>query len=223
MPSWEKRIIVGLTGRNAKQVITKMRDAQKLGITEAGLFLEVLHPSARRKVYDELLKTKIKSFPLVHIRNDMQKWELDFLEKLLHPKYYTIHESTFKYLAKWKGYMKKLYLELDYNDKIAGNVHVERIGGYCIDLSHYMAACERHSKESVYIKHHHLKRYFKCNHLNGYTYKRKKDIHGVRNAMELDYLKSIPKGIFSNCIAMEMWNPVKEQLAFKKHVIKLLS
>ena len=42
-----KRILVGLTGMNEKEVIKKIKDCDKLGITRAALFLEIVEKAAR--------------------------------------------------------------------------------------------------------------------------------------------------------------------------------
>jgi hypothetical protein len=47
----------------------------------------MLEPAQRKKVYKELEKSEIKKIPLIHIRNDMTKKELDYLEKKYSPKY----------------------------------------------------------------------------------------------------------------------------------------
>lgn len=226
MPKLEnisKKLIIGLTGKTAIQVINKIKDADKFNIEEAGLFLEILTLKERKKVYIELEKSKIKKIPLIHIRNDMKKWELKYLEKKYNPTYMTIHESTFKYLKKWKGYYKKLFLEMNYDNKVKNYVNVEKIGGFCIDLSHFKSGEERWAKDFEYVLKNKDKKKLLCNHLNGYLWKKRKDLHRIRNKKDFNYLQTLPEFVFGQKIALEMYNPIKEQIKYKKHLIKMLS
>ena len=67
------------------------------------------------------------------------------------------------------------------------------------------------------------KHYFKCNHINGYNNKRKKDIHRIRDLSEFEYLKTLPEFIFGKAIAIETFNKISEQAEFRKHIAKMLS
>jgi hypothetical protein len=197
-----KKIIIGLTGKNDTEVIEKIRSAEKLKIKEAGLFLEMLEPNQRNNAYQELEKSKIKKIPLVHIRDDMTKKELDYLEKKYSPKYYTIHENTFTHLKKWKTYYKKLFLEMNYDNHIEKYVKVEKIGGFCIDLSHLKSAQERNTKEYEYTIKKIKETKNLCNHLNGYHNVEKRDIHTIKSEKEFDYLKKLPKLVFGDKIPL---------------------
>jgi hypothetical protein len=218
-----KRLLIGLTGRNGKEVIKKIKDADKLGITRAALFLEMVKKNERKEVYSALEKSKIKSLPLVHIRNGMHKDELKLLEKKYKSKCLTIHENSFKYLHEWNGHHKKLYLELNYNNQIPHNVDIKKIGGFCIDLSHFKAAKEREVKEYNYVmKRKNKKKMFLGNHLNGYHERDKYDLHTITNLKQFDYLLTLPKFVFGKYIALEMFNSVPEQVKYKKYLLKLL-
>ena len=154
----------------------------------------------------------------------MKKEELAFITKKFGSSYFTIHENSFKILDEWKGFYKKLYLEMNYDNFIPRSVDVHKIGGFCVDLSHFKADEERWSKEFLYImKRRRIHRYFKCNHLNGYSYKRNKDMHTIRSLRNFDYLKTLPKFLFSKNIALETFNPISEQLKFKEYLVKMLN
>lgn len=219
----QKNLLIGLTGKSDRQVITKIYDADKLKITKAALFLEFLNKQQRQSVYKVLISSRIKTLPLVHSRTDMGTDELDFLIKRYQTKFFTIHEDGFKQLKKWDKYRQFLFLELDYNDKLPENIRMEKIGGFCIDLAHFMADWQRKTKEYTFIQEKSGQKIFACNHLNGYTYKGKKDIHRPRNANDLKYLKSLPKFILGKTIALEMNNPIAEQLKYQRAIIKLLN
>jgi hypothetical protein len=159
----------------------------------------------------------------VHARNDMDLKEFKFLIKKFKTKYFNLHKDSFKYLHKWGGIHKKLLLEMNYNNKIPKEVELNKISGFCIDLSHFIAAKERATKEYNFVmSKNKYKKYFKANHLNGYSTHAKKDLHTIKSLKEFDYLKTLPKFLFGKYIALEMFNSIKEQIKFKKYLCEIL-
>jgi len=137
---------------------------------------------------------------------------------------FNIHPSAFKYLNKWKGYHKYLFAELSYFNVLPKGFDVRKVGGFCVDLAHFKCAEERWSNEFDYIisnKEHH--KYFQCNHVSGYSPWRKRDIHVIKKITSFDYLKSLPKFLFGENIALEVDNPIVNQLRYRDYVIDLLS
>jgi hypothetical protein len=154
----------------------------------------------------------------------MNRQELTYLSKRYNNPYLTIHEDSFKYLKKWQGFHKHLYLEMNMDDHLRTMVKVEKIGGFCVDLSHFKSAEEKWSKEFIYVAGHKKhKKYFACNHVNGYSYKENRDVHTVTNIHQFDYLKTLPKFVFGKVMGIETTNSIKEQLKFKEYLVKLLS
>lgn len=221
--SLSKRILLSITGRTSVEWKNKLLEIEKLRIKRIALFLEYYNFKERKKLYSTLLNSNIKSIPLVHIKNGMSKSELKFLVENYNSKYLTIHESSFKYLNEWKKYSKKLFVEFNYDNYIPPTVNIKKIGGFCVDLSHFKSSQTRFTKDFIYImKKRKIKKYFKCNHLNGYSVKRKRDLHTPKSLGEFDYLKTLPKFVFGKYIAMEVFQPIKQQLKYKEYVIKLL-
>jgi hypothetical protein len=219
-----KKILVGLTGNKEQHWRSKLDEIKKYKITKIALFLECFKKSQREKIYKALLASNIEEIPLVHIRHDMTKQEIQFLEKNFKVKCFTIHEFNFNHLKKWNGFYKKLFLEMNTDNIVPKNVDINKIGGFCIDLSHFKVTEKKKTKDFEYImKRKNIARYFKCNHLNGYSYKKNTDLHTVKSLKEFSYLKTLPKFLFGELIALETNNPISQQLKFKNHVIKLLS
>ena len=220
-----KRIFVSITGSTDKDWQSKLKEIEYLKIKEIALFLEIFRTRSQRdKICQALLKSCVKNIPLVHIRDDMAKEELSFLVKNFKTKCFTIHEDHFKILSQWQGFYQKLYLEMNYDNFINRLVDVSKIGGFCIDLSHFKAAEEKWSQEFAYIMQwQSVSHLFKCNHLNGYDYKKNQDLHTVRSLKEFDYLKTLPEFIFGDYIGIEVFNSIKEQIRFKRYLVKLLN
>ncbi|MEM4244647.1 MAG: hypothetical protein QW404_00535 [Candidatus Nanoarchaeia archaeon] len=219
---FSEKILVGLTGKKDDWK-SKLREINKYKIKKISLFLERFKPHERKQIYKALLKSEVKSIPLTHLRNDMKKEEIDFLVKNFGTTHITIHENSFKYFKKWNGHLKKFYLEMNADNHVPKMVDLKRIGGFCIDFSHFKIQEERFTKEFEYIlKRKNVKRYFGCNHLNGYSYEKNCDLHTIKSLDDFNYLISLPKFLFSDLIGLETDNSIKEQLKFKKHVARIL-
>ena len=154
----------------------------------------------------------------------MSRDEIAFLVKNFHSRYLTIHEDSFNVIEKWKGFFKMLYLEMNTDNFVSRKVDVSRIGGFCVDLAHFKVEATKWSAEFEYIfKRRAVSRYFKCNHLNGYSPKENIDIHRPRKITDFAYLKTLPNFLFGDVIALEMDNIIEEQLKFKKYISRLLN
>jgi hypothetical protein len=217
---WGKRIFLGITGESDDWE-SKLNDINKLGIAEAALFLERFDQGQRKKIYRALYDSSLKSIPLCHIRNDMEIEELVFMESKFKTKYYTIHENSFSFFDKWPGFEKKLYLEMNYDDSVSQKVVVGRIGGFCVDFSHFKAAQTKTTKDFEYVNYKKGEAKFSCNHLNGYDGKNNSDMHTVKSVKDFDYLKTLPEFLFGKVIALEVENEIPEQIEFKKYLASL--
>jgi hypothetical protein len=220
---FSQRIYLGITGQENIDWQTKLKEINQLNLKEAAVFLEGFDKKERDHLYKFLLKSSIKKVPLVHLRDDTTKEDTKFFIDNFQTEHFNIHEEHFDILDKWQGYWDKLYLEMDYDSDIAKNVKVRQIGGFCIDLSHFKTAITRGSEEAAYafFRRHKIK--FACNHLNGYDPIKNNDLHNIIDLKDFDYLTTLPKYVFGQIIALEVNNSIKEQIQFKKYLIKLLN
>ncbi len=217
------KILVSITGMKDRHWKQKIKEINKLGIKKVALFLERFNENQIQQIYEAILRSRIKEIPLVHIKDDTKKEELGLLFKKYNSTYFTIHESGFDSLKNWKGFYRKLYLEMDTNNFISQSVEVKKIGGFCVDLSHFKVQLNKWTQEFEYIlKRRHATHYFDCNHLNGYDPKNNDDLHTVRSLKDFDYLKTLPNFLFGDVIALEVDNSISEQLEFKKYLIEFL-
>lgn len=221
-PSFSNRIYLGITGEKDIDWQRKVAEINEFGLQEAAVFLERLKKPQREKLYKALLCSSIKWVPLVHLRGDLEKKEIRFFLKNFKTSCFNIHEEHFKVLDKWKGYWDKLYLELNYDNKVAEDVRVEKIGGFCIDFSHFKSAIARGGEEAYYVflRKHKIK--FTCNHVNGYSPSLNRDLHTVTSLRHFNYLTTLPKYVFGKIIALEVENSIKDQIIFKEHITRLL-
>ena len=218
-------ILVSITGDTQKEWQDKLKKNNDLKIQEIALFLEIYEKNQREKIYKALLKSTIKNIPLVHIRHDMKKAELEFLQKKYKTKYFTCHEENFAHhdVEHWKGFYKHIYLEMNFDNFVSKTVQVEKIGGFCIDLAHFKCGLEKATKDFEYVfARKEIHKYFKCNHLNGWDPEKNIDMHTIESLKNFDYLKTLPKFVFGKIIALETFNSITKQLTFKKYLQDLL-
>jgi hypothetical protein len=219
-----KRVLVSITGETDNHWKNKIKEINSLGLKKVALFNERFTPVQRRGIYEALLDSGVDEIPFVHGKNDMTKDEFKFLMNNFNTQRFNIHWNSLKYLPKWKGYHKYLFAELSYHNQLPKGFDIKKIGGFCVDLAHFKCAEELWSNEFDYItsneKHHEL---FQCNHVSGYSPWRNRDIHTVRKITSFDYLKSLPKFLFGQNIAIEVDNPITSQLRFRDYIIELLS
>ncbi len=219
----KERILLSITGNKQEHYLDKIREVRERNINRVALFLECFKLDQRKNIYNELKKSKIKEIPLVHIRDDMDKSELDFLFNNYKSRYFTIHENHFDILYKWKGFEKNLFLEMNTDNIVADNVEVEKIGGFCIDLAHYQKQKDRETVDYEYVyQRKENKSLFKCNHLSGYSFKEMEDLHYVKNKKYFEYIKNLPEFIFGDVIAIEINNSIKDQIKFREYIEKLI-
>ncbi len=216
------KIYPSITGYENFEWQDKLKEVNDLGLEEVAVFVECFDKKERDQLYKFLLKSCIKKVPFVHLRHDTDKGDIEFFVKNYGTQYFNIHENSFDILDQWEPYWDKLYLEMNYDSQIPKNTKVRKIGGFCVDLSHFKSAIARGAQEVEYVFERKGKINFACNHLNGFDPIKKEDKHTITDLKDFDYLTTLPKFVFGSVIAIEVFNPIKEQLEFKKHLDKIL-
>jgi len=216
------QIYPSITGCDNIAWQSKLEEINKLKLKEVAVFLSCFDKEERDYLLKSLPESSIERVPFVHLRHDTNKQDIEFFIKNYGTKYFNIHEDSFDILNQWKPYWGRLYLEMNYDNQVDENVKVKNIGGFCIDLSHFKASIDRGTKEAEYILSRKDKIKFSCNHLNGYDPISKKDKHTITDLKDFGYLTTLPKFVFSEIIALEVFNPIREQLEFREYLEKIL-
>ncbi|MDZ4384981.1 MAG: hypothetical protein U0944_01030, partial [Candidatus Moranbacteria bacterium] len=86
----ERQILLGLTTTLGSDWRMKAEEIDRLGIKELALFLTCLGSEDRRELYGLLENTSLESIPHVHLRDDMELWELDYLVEKYHTQVFNI-------------------------------------------------------------------------------------------------------------------------------------
>lgn len=225
------RVLVSITTTN-KDYLKKIKEIKKYKIKEIALFLTLYATkNIRHKIYKALINCGVKSIPVVHLRNDMTGDEIEYLKKKFRTKMFNTHPKGFFQLDDpklIKKYKKIIYLEN--TEAFSMKKEIDNFAGICFDVSHLHDAIlkkKKLAKETIEI----LKNY-KCGfaHLsemreNAVFDKYEKSmsycLHHFENINEFDYIKKYRKYL-PYYIALEIDNPIKEQLLAKKYIEKIL-
>lgn len=202
----------------------KLAEVKKFKLKEVCLFLTCLDSGQRKEFYPLFKEVGVKTVPFVHIRSDMELWELDYLAKTYKAKIFSTHtKREYPPLYDYGNYKKNIYIENVYEpfdgEEVAG------LGGVCLDLSHLES--DRLLRPDPYQKIiEFLKKYPPgCSHISavkkepfledGYQ---RYGTHNLTDLSELDYLKRYPLEFFGEVAAIELENTIEEQLKAKEYI-----
>ncbi|MFA5051920.1 MAG: hypothetical protein WC544_02550 [Patescibacteria group bacterium] len=219
-----KKLLISVTGHTRHDWKNKLREISKYHLKEIALFLEAFPPKERTGLLPALEASEVQAIPLVHLRDDTSREEIKMLKKRFKTKFFTIHESHFskKILSRWRGFHKYLCLEMNADNSVASSVHVDAIGGFCIDCAHFKIEVSKQDDEYRYIIEHLKKSPAICNHISGYSYARNKDVHTPHQIRNFNYLTTLPKSLFGRILAIEIYNSITDQLTYAQYIKKNL-
>lgn len=213
----------------------KVKEINSLGLKRVALFLTGLEfrNINKKEIFSEIEKSGIEEIPFVHIINKTTPEDLKYLIKRFNTKAFNIHSED-KYPLKYdlSKYKNMIYIEniFRYPPKES---ELKNFAGTCIDISHLEIARNRYPK--VYEKTIPVINKFVCgcNHVASYKEKSIEDVryikkyperssHYYTNLPQFDYLLKYPSKYFSRLIALELENPIPDQLKAKEYIYNLL-
>jgi len=227
---WNNRkILPSITTIDKSLWRNKIEELRKLKFKEVFLFLSSLGKEDRKELYKLLKQTNIERIPFVHLKSDMELWELDYLVENYKTEIFNIHtQREHPLLHDYSKYKDIIYIENTISP--LDEREIKDFAGICLDLSHLEGS--RVMRKDVYENDIKLiKKYpIGCNHISAIdessflsedanpVY----DDHFISDLSELDYLKKYPKEYFSHFIVIELENSIEEQLKVKEYIINLL-
>jgi len=227
----KEQFLVGITTTDRRGGIwrEKIKEIKKLGLRKVAIFPTCLGKTEKQEMYRLLTEAGIKEIPFVHIRTDMKLKELDYLVDNFKTKAFNIHpEKLHPMLHDYSKYKDIIYVENVW--PLFKEEEAKNLAGICLDISH-LENDKRLNPEIFGKIVKMLKKYpVGCNHISAITETAvfdeddNKDIfavHYFEDLSEFDYLKSYPKKYFSNFIAMELENSLKEQLKAIDYILNL--
>lgn len=233
-----KKILLGLTTIAEGEWKNKIEEIDKLGLEEIALFPTCLNLAERKELYQLLEKTKLKRIPHVHIRNDMEIFELDYLTSRFKTEVFNLHpeNSDYPFLVDYEKYSKNIYVENNSKGTPTKN-DLKKYAGLCLDLTHWEAAIREKTegnktgerlknladKHKIGVNHisavkpKKIHIYDRFNGKNIFCY----DSHRLDSLSEVDYVKKY-KNYLADIISIELENSLKRQLEVKKYLEKIL-
>lgn len=227
----KKRKILPTIVTTDKKHFLKLKEVEKLGLEEVCFFPTNLKKEERKKFYLKLEKSSLRKIPFVHLRSDMELWELEYFIDTFGTEIFNTHSGfDFPISKEWLKYNEIIYIEntISFWDK----EELKNFGGICIDFSHLEDA--RLIRKDIYNKNIKIIEEFPCScaHISAIKKKAKYspefkinyyNDHYFNQLSEFDYLKNYPKKYFSKIIALELENSIEEQLKAKQYIEKLLN
>jgi hypothetical protein len=208
----------------------KIEEIKKYNLKEIALFLTGLDKKGREELYLALKDTSVKSLPHVHLRNDMEIHELDYLVDTYNVQAMNLHPlEQYPMIYDYSKYNSIIYLEN--TEVIPGEKDIEKFGGMCIDFTHWESA--KMNNYHTYNNYENKLRKIKvgCSHVSVINdkvdpYSDPKypdwighDHHLLEKLSEVDYLKNYINYL-PELISIELENSIEEQLEVKKYIEK---
>lgn len=233
------KILLGLTTTLDSDYKAKVEEINKFELNELALFLTAIGVDKRRDLYALLEQTSLKEVPHVHLRNDAQLWECEYLVKRFNTQVFNIHgKETNHPFLNFKEVLGSFLLRtyIENTTSVPTEDELEDFGGLCIDFSHWQ---DYLLQESIDYNNEMLDRLKKfsvgCSHVSAVENKlqRKEDVadpkiiyegyskHMFSNLKEFDYLNNFVKYLPS-LISLELENSFEEQLKAKKYIEQLI-
>lgn len=226
--------LLGLTTTPGSDWHEKVTEIDKFDIEQIALFPTCLNSQKRQEIYGLLEKSKVKSIPHVHLRNeDMGRAEIEYLRDRFDSTLFNIHAtpSALDYLDLSKDiagigiYIENSGMIPDYFEKL-----VKASSGICFDFAH----CEDHyyiGKEKEYRPFVEMidKYNIGCCHISAVGREKSLEFdgdmrfskHHFDNLDELDYIKRYVKYL-PEYASLELENSFSDQLEAKKYLEELI-
>ncbi len=232
-----RKILLGLTTITPGLWKKKIKEIDALGIEEIALFLTGLNISARKELYGMLEKTKLRNIPHVHLRDDMENWELDYLESKFNAAVFNMHGKNSAHpfdLLKLKNYLPKIYIENQ--EYIPDREELKKTAGICVDFSHWQDGIMFKKKNYDSKMRKAIKNFpVGCSHVSAVGKKviESRDVvfneivyydyskHFFDDLSEFDYMKNF-LDFLPDLISLELENSLAEQLKAKKYLEKII-
>ncbi len=230
-------ILPGLTTTPRSNWREKTEEIKKFNLHEIALFPTYLEIKDRKELYDLLKKTDLERIPHVHLRDDMEEWELDFFIKYYKTIVFNIHpDNACQRFLKNNKYASRICIEnlFKIDDDFLNSVKMG--GGICLDISHWEDWGIIQGRYGYNRLPDLLKKYrVGCCHISAVNNKgeeyqdyitKKKGIayshHTLGKLLELDYVKKYIKYL-PKYISIELENSFAEQLKVKEYLNSIIN
>jgi len=215
----------------------KVEEIDRLGIKELALFPTCLGLEERRELYGLLEGTGLENIPHVHLRDDMENWEFDYLIGRYGTQVFNFHPDASSVDMLNRGeYLDRMYIEnLTEIDGIFLDC-LEKCAGVCLDVSHWEdQGMIQKNKGYDGLENILQKNKIGCCHISAMNdhftvwpnYITGKKIryysnHKLKDLSELDYVGKYVRYL-PEIVSIELGNTFAEQLEIKKYLERIIN
>jgi len=229
------KILVSLTTTYKSNWRAKIDEIKKFNIEELAIFPTCLGIDERIELYELLVGTPVKNIPHVHIRNDMEPWELEMLAEKYSTQVFNTHPEVARPLINDLSRFKdRIYVENV--EKYLEEKDIDGFAGICLDFSHWesfnLAKGDTYDslKDPIFGL---IEKYpVGCSHISairtipseeeGVHDRHRFSYHMLETLDELDYMKKYLKYL-PGYASIELENSLEEQLKIKIYLEELIN
>ncbi len=225
-----RKILLGVTTTRGSNWREKIKEIKKFNLKEVAFFVTCLDEEERQELYKLARATGVRA-PFVHIRSDMKVEELDYLVENFKTKVFNIHtEREYPLENDLSKYKKKIFIENIFFG--LSEEEIKKWGGICLDLTHLEEDSFSQKEKFKQNKEIIERNFIGCNHISAILKEVREDeeagfprhdCHFLGDLSGLDYLKKYPPSYFSNYVAIELENPLEEQLKIREYITEILN
>ena len=231
------KILLGLTTTQGSDWKRKVEECRKFNIQEIALFPTSVNFESRKELYKLLENSPVKSIPHVHLRNDMEIEELDYLTERFHTQVFNIHprKDVHPFTNDYGKHIPNIYVE---NSSFVPEIEeLKKWGGLCIDFSHWQDEVQKNNQSQIMVMQEAARKFkIGCSHVSAVGDKliKVQDVkfpevfyegyskHVLSDLKELDYMKNFIAYI-PEFVSIELENSFEEQLKVKKYLEDLIN
>ena len=232
----DKKVLISFTSTYNPNWHQTIADLKKFSVKEFALFVTTIGTADERWQILREIKAEVPQvkIPFAHIRPDMSPAELDFLIDNFGTQAFNLHPTKeYPLEHDYSNYLDKIWIE-NGGPTIHDGLEVSDIDGFagiCLDLSH-LEGGRLQNFPGYGITTDTLKRFkIGANHISAISTEpvvyggkpHRFDIHQFSDLSQFDYLKNFPAEYFGQFIALELINPVSEQLEAKKYIESIIT
>jgi len=217
MENSRKKILLGLTTTSKSDWRAKTKEIDELGLKEIALFPTCLKKDERRELYGLLEKTGLEHIPHVHLKDDMNEQELEYLSDRYQTELFNTHaDRPYKHFLAMNRFRGVVYIENLYKIDDVFKEAVRLFAGICLDVSHWQQLGKEKAEPTYDDFASFLKKYrIGCCHISGPSG------HWLKSGENLGYARAYSEYL-PEYISLELENSFTEQMKAKEYLKKLL-
>jgi len=229
-PTKEKKILLSLIASPQTKWKDEITKLSTLGINEIALFINSFSLEQRKEVYRLLSASNLKSIPYVHISNDFEEGEIDYLVTTYGTSILglSLDNSSLAFIATMIKFTNLIAPENPDNSKFVSMFTDEAlsragVSGVCLDVS-TLEYSRLYSKKqyqlALHVLDHHPLKATQIGPVSENWFRKTFHLKSryLKTLADLDYLKNVPQAYLADLLILDLENSLEEQLEVKRYL-----